>query len=173
MAEKIYLETPDHHHDYDHDHDHDHDHDPHLLNEQFFSHANQPGHMGVLPSANGYAKGVGVCGDAIEVYLSVKNGKISEIRHSPKGCTYTVACGSAMCHLVSGKTLEAALTVMPEDVANELAGLPEDHMHCAALAVNTLGEAIDDYYQKVWGREKPQKASDPDAAPVSAAALRH
>ena len=78
-----------------------------------------------------------------------------------------------MCHLVNGKTLEAALTVMPEDVANELAGLPEDHMHCAALAVNTLGEAIDDYYQKVWGREKPQKASDPDAAPVSAAALRH
>ncbi|MEZ4578745.1 MAG: hypothetical protein R2875_12285 [Desulfobacterales bacterium] len=37
---------------------------------------------------------------------------------------------------------EAALTVMPEDVANELAGLPEDHMHCAALAVNTLGRPL-------------------------------
>jgi len=28
-----------------------------------------------------------------------------------------------------------------------LGGLPEDHMHCARLAVNTLGEAIADYYR--------------------------
>jgi hypothetical protein len=56
---------------------------------------------------------------------------------------------------VSGKSLEEALCVSPEAVAAELGGLPEDHMHCASLAVNTLGEAIDDYYRQAWGnREK-------------------
>ena len=132
-----------------------HDHDPHLLNEHFIIHANQPRHMGTLSDANGYAKGVGVCGDAIEVYLSITGRKITDIKHAPQGCTYTVACGSAMSHLAYGKTLEEALKITPEDIEKELDGLPEDHMHCASLAVNTLGEAIDDFYQKVWGGKKP------------------
>ena len=138
----------------DHEHDPNHENDPHLLNEQFIVHANQPKHMGTLSHANGYAKGVGVCGDAIEVYLSINDRKITDIRHTPWGCTYTVACGSAMSHLAYGRTLTQALKITPGDVAHELDGLPEDHMHCAALAVNTLGEAIDDYYQKVWGGKK-------------------
>ena len=136
------------------DHEHDQDNDPHLLNEQFIVHANQSKHMGTLSHANGYAKGVGICGDAIEVYLSINDRKIADITHAPQGCTYTVACGSAMSHLVYGRTLTQALKITPEDVAKELDGLPKDHMHCASLAVNTLGEAIDDYYQKVWGGKK-------------------
>jgi len=136
-------------HDPLNNHDHSHDDDPHLLNEQFVVHANQPGHMGTLTEANGYTKGVGICGDAIEVYLSVHDQKIADIRHDPHGCTYTVACANAMAHLAHGRSLEDALKITPADVAAELNGLPADHMHCASLAVNTLGEAIDDYYQKV------------------------
>ena len=132
----------------------DHSPDPHLLNERFIIHANRPVHMGTLPDANGFARGVGICGDAIEVYLSVKNREIKDIKHMPRGCTYTVACGSAMCHLARGRSLEAALTITPGDIAKELDGLPDDHMHCASLAVNTLGEAIDDYYQKIWGKKR-------------------
>ena len=132
-----------------------HDHGPHPLNEHFIIHANLPRHMGTLSHANGYAKGVGVRGDAIEVYLSINDQKITDIKHAPRGCAYTVACGSALSHLVYKRTLEEALEITPEDVAKELDGLPEDHMHCASLAVNTLGEAIDDFYQKVWGDKKP------------------
>jgi nitrogen fixation NifU-like protein len=98
--------------------------------------------------------GVGVCGDAIEVSLAVDGQRIADIRHAPRGCTYTVACGSAMCQLAHGRSIEDALKLTPEAVAAELDGLPDDHMHCAALAINTLGEAIDDYYQKVWGHAK-------------------
>jgi nitrogen fixation NifU-like protein len=129
-------------------------HDPHVLSDRFAAHANQPWHLGTLPDANGRATGVGVCGDAIDVYLSIAGQRISDIRYSPRGCTYTVACGSAMCHLVSERTLEEALKLTPEGLAAALDGLPDDHMHCAALAINTLGEAIDDYYQKIWGRKK-------------------
>jgi len=135
--------------------DHVHNYDPQLLNKHFIIHANQPRHVGTLSAANGYAKGVGVCGDAIEVYLSINDQQITDIRYAPRGCIYTVACGSAMSHLAFGRTLEDALKITPENVAKELDGLPDDHMHCASLAVNTLGEAIDDFYQKVWGAKKP------------------
>jgi len=128
-----------------------HDHPPHLLTERFYVHANQPLNMGAIPKAEGKATGVGVCGDSIEIYLSIQNQEIANIGQIPHGCTYTVACGSAVSQLVSGKSLDDALKVTPEDVAAELGGLPEDHMHCASLAVNTLGEAIDDYYRKIWG----------------------
>jgi nitrogen fixation protein NifU and related proteins len=127
------------------------DHPPHLLDEQFYVHANQPRNMGGIPKAEGKATGVGVCGDSIEIYLSIQNQAIINIGQIPHGCVYTVACGSAVSHIVRGKSLEDALGVTPEAVAAELGGLPEDHMHCASLAVNKLGEAIDDYYRKTWG----------------------
>ncbi|MBC2714754.1 MAG: iron-sulfur cluster assembly scaffold protein [Desulfobacteraceae bacterium] len=57
-------------------HEKNHDHDHTLLSERFIRHANLPIHMGKLPGANGYAKGVGTCGDAIEVYLSIHDQKI-------------------------------------------------------------------------------------------------
>ena len=129
-------------------------HDHTLLSDRFIRHANLPMHMGELPGANGKAKGVGTCGDVIEVYLSIHDQQITDIKYTPHGCIYTIACGSAMAHLVYGETLEAALKITPDAVAQELDGLPEDHMHCASLAVNTLGEAIDDFYQKIWGGKK-------------------
>lgn len=130
------------------------DHKPHIVSRRFAAHANQPRHMGTIPNADGRAVGVGSCGDAIEVSLSVVGGHVRDIRHSPRGCTYTVACGSAMCDLARGRSLEELLWLTPEDVAAELDGLPDDHMHCASLAVNTLGEALDNYYQKIWGRNR-------------------
>ena len=130
------------------------DHDYAFLSDRFIRHANLPMHMGEFPGADGKAKGVGSCGDVIEVYLSINDQQITDIKYVPHGCIYTVACGSAMSLLVNGKSLEKALKITPEDVAKELDGLPEDHMHCASLAVNTLGEAIDDFYQKEWGNKK-------------------
>jgi nitrogen fixation NifU-like protein len=128
------------------------EHQPdHPLTEQFIAHANSPENCGKLEAPDGKAKGVGTCGDSIEICLTVRNDRIKEIKHFPNGCAYTIACGSAVTKLAHGLLLNEALKLVPEDVAGELGGLPEDHKHCAALAVNTLGEAIDDYYQRLWG----------------------
>lgn len=137
---------------------HDNDEDPpHVLTERFMDHANAPRNMGRLDHPDGHAKGVGTCGDALTVYLSVSNHRITDIKQYPHGCTYTVACGSALSQLVREKSLAEALALTPEAVAAELGGLPADHMHCATLAVNTLGEAIDDYYQKIWGSTRKNR----------------
>ncbi len=136
--------------------DHDHAHDLEGLDPRFFAHAQMPCNVGRPTRWDGRALGVGVCGDSIEIFIEVADSRLNRIRHLPKGCVYTVACGSAVSKLVQGKPLEAVLQIQPEDVARELGGLPADHMHCANLAVNTLGEALDDYYRQVWGR--PAKA---------------
>ena len=138
---------------------HSEEHESHYrLSDRFIAHANSPENFGQLKKANGKARGVGTCGDSVEIFLFVNGRNIKGISHVPNGCVYTTACASAVTALVRGRPLNEALKVTPEDVAKELGGLPEDHRHCAALAVNTLGEAIDDYYQHVWGENKDKRS---------------
>jgi nitrogen fixation NifU-like protein len=121
---------------------------PGEVGEQFLHLARFPKNIGIIdnPSAKGAA--VGKCGDSIEVSLRIDLGTIVDIKVLPHGCLYTLVCASAMSELAMGRDLDQALELEPHQVADALGGLPEDHLHCARLAVNTLGEAIADYYRK-------------------------
>lgn len=83
----------------------------------------------------------------MDVALRIDDGIITDIRVAPHGCIYTFVCASAMSELARGRDLDQALELDPQEVVNALGGLPEDHIHCARLAVNALGEAISDYYR--------------------------
>lgn len=129
------------------------------LNGRFIRHVNMPSNLGTIDAPSGRALGVGQCGDSIEVTLRVAEERIVEIRFQPCGCGYTIACASAMSELARNRTLDQALEISPQDVEAELGGLPEDHLHCARLAVNTLGEAIADCYRRLHAAAMPAKAS--------------
>jgi nitrogen fixation NifU-like protein len=118
------------------------------LDDRFIRHVNVPSNLGVIELPSGRALGVGQCGDSVEVTLRVMDQRIADIRCRPRGCAFTIACASAMSELARHRTLEDALEISPQDVEAELGGLPEDHLHCARLAVNTLGEAIADCYRQ-------------------------
>jgi nitrogen fixation NifU-like protein len=118
------------------------------LDDRFIRHVNVPSNLGVIELPSGHALGVGQCGDSVEVTLTVIDQRIADIRCQPRGCSFTIACASSMSELARHRTLEDALEISPQDVEAELGGLPEDHLHCARLAVNTLGEAIADCYRR-------------------------
>ena len=50
--------------------------------------------------------------------------------------------------LAKGKTLDEAMEITRQDVADELGGLPPVKMHCSNLAADALHEAIKDYKEK-------------------------
>jgi nitrogen fixation NifU-like protein len=122
---------------------------PGEVGEQFLALARFPKNIGCLDNPSGKGAAVGQCGDSVEVSLRIELGAIAEIMVLPRGCIYTLVCASAMSELVKGRDLDQALELEPHEVATSLGGLPADHLHCARLAVNTLGEAIADYYSKV------------------------
>jgi len=122
---------------------------PGQVGEQFLHLARQPKNIGSVDKASARGAAVGQCGDSIEVSLRIERGAIADIRVLPRGCVYTLVCASAMSELARGRNLDQALEIEPQDLVAALGGLPEDHMHCARLAVNTLGEAIADYYKRV------------------------
>ena len=122
---------------------------PGEVGEQFLCLARCPKNIGCLGNPSGRGAAVGKCGDSIDVFLRVESDTIADIRVLPRGCVYTLVCASAMSELAKGRQLDQALELEPHDVAAVLGGLPEDHLHCARLAVNTLGEAIADYYGRL------------------------
>jgi nitrogen fixation NifU-like protein len=118
------------------------------VGEQFLCLARYPQNIGLFDNLNRKGAAVGKCGDSIEVSLKIETGAIADIKVLPHGCLYTLVCASAMSELAKGRDLDHALELEPHEVADALGGLPEDHLHCARLAVNTLGEAIADYYRR-------------------------
>ena len=98
----------------------------------------------VLRNADGYAKLGRECGDAIEIFLVVRNGRIQSATFETNGCLYAVACANAAVHLAQGLTLQEALALAPETVVNYLETLPLEENHCAEQAIQALRLAIAD-----------------------------
>jgi ATP-binding protein involved in chromosome partitioning len=98
--------------------------------------------MGSLenPDARGFVSGW--CGDSMHIDLRLTGEVIQDAQFITDGCKATIACGCMITRLVRLKTLAEAQHITAEDLITALDGLPEDHEHCAELAVNTLREAI-------------------------------
>ena len=108
-------------------------------------HGIRPRNLGEIDKADGYAKITGPCGDTIEVWVTVKNDIVTDIRFMTDGCITSLASGSMATTLAKGKSIAKALGFSQQDILEALGGLPEDSEHCALLASNTLRAAIKDY----------------------------
>ncbi len=97
-----------------------------------------------IEAADGRGGRTGDCGDTVTFYLTVKDDRIHRVSFMPEGCMHTNACANAAAELVEGKTLTEAWEISPEKVAAFLETLPEDHFHCAELAVGALYLALAD-----------------------------
>jgi len=113
--------------------------------ETVIDHAMKPRNVGSMPEANGFARITGPCGDTMEIWLKVKDGRIQEATFWTDGCGTTIAAGSMVTELAKGKAVTEALKITQQDVLHALGGLPEDSIHCALLAANTLKASIQDY----------------------------
>jgi nitrogen fixation NifU-like protein len=81
--------------------------------------------------------------------LNIKNGRIINARFWTDGCGATIACGSMLTKMIKGKNIKEITGITKEQLTNSLDGLPQEHMHCSTLAVNTLTKAIKNYYNEL------------------------
>jgi len=116
-----------------------------VFSETVLEYAYNPRNMGELHDANGVGRMTGTCGDTVQIQIRVENGRIKESGFITDGCGASVACGSMLTEIVTGKTIEAALIIDSGDLLRSLDGLPEENVHCSVLAVDVLREAIQDY----------------------------
>jgi nitrogen fixation NifU-like protein len=115
------------------------------FSEVVIDHSMNPRNLGAIEEPDGYAKITGICGDTMEIYLRIKDGKIVTCNFLTDGCGPSIACGSIVTELASEKSIIEAKGITQETVLKTCNGLPESHSHCALLASYTLNEAIKEY----------------------------
>jgi len=104
--------------------------------------------IGTIENPDSRVRITGVCGDTIEMSLTVRDERIHDIKFVTDGCGATVACASYVTRTAQGKSVEEALQMEPDDVDRYFDGLPKEHKHCAKLAVITLRVALNEYLSK-------------------------
>lgn len=107
-------------------------------------HIANPRNAGELANANAIGEGTNpVCGDRMKLFLRVENGHVEETGFLAYGCPPTLACGSALTELVTGKTVAEIRQISRKDLVDALDGLPSRKQHAASLAIETLRQAIE------------------------------
>lgn len=89
-----------------------------------------------------------VCGDLMQIQIKVDDGILTDVKFKTFGCGAAIATSSMVTDLAIGKTIEEALKITRNDVAENLEGLPPVKMHCSNLAADALHAAIEDYLKK-------------------------
>lgn len=120
-----------------------------MYSQKVMDHFTNPRNVGEIPDADGVGtEGNPTCGDAMQIFIKVKDGKIVDAKFKTFGCGAAIAVSSMVTEMVKGKTLDEALAISKEAVANELGGLPPQKMHCSNLGADALRKAIEDYKSK-------------------------
>lgn len=124
-----------------------------MYSDKVIEHFQNPRNVGSIPDYDGMGKvGSEVCGDMMEVYIKVEGGRLVDVKYKTFGCGAAVASGSMGTEMVKGKTVEEALRITDEQVAEALGGLPPEKMHCSNLAADGIKAAIMDYLSRREGR---------------------
>ena len=120
-----------------------------VYSDKVLDHFRNPRNVGELENPDGIGvEGNPVCGDLMEIHIRVEDDRIADIKFKTFGCGSAIATSSMVTELAMGKTLDEALEISRQTVADELDGLPKQKMHCSNLAADALHKAIEDYRKK-------------------------
>ncbi|MCD4840604.1 MAG: Fe-S cluster assembly scaffold protein NifU [Methanosarcinales archaeon] len=120
-----------------------------MYSEKVMDHFSNPRNVGEIEDADGVGEvGNPACGDMMTIYIKVDDGKLADVKFKTFGCGAAIATSSMVTEMAMGMTIEEALAITRDSVADALDGLPPVKLHCSNLAADGLHAAIEDYLNK-------------------------
>ncbi|MGC9949668.1 MAG: iron-sulfur cluster assembly scaffold protein [Bryobacteraceae bacterium] len=77
-----------------------------------------------------------VCGDILRLSVEFRDGRVAQARYKTRGCTASIAAGSALTEWLIGKTPAEIAALRPADIESAVGGLSAESKHAARLAVD-------------------------------------
>ena len=119
------------------------------FSEKAMDHFKNPRNVGSMENPDGIGRMSSVvCGDIMELYLKIENNIIVDAKFKTFGCWAAIASSSILTEMIKGKSIEEALRLTNESIADSLGGLPNIKMHCSMLPTAALRSAVEDYRKK-------------------------
>ena len=121
-----------------------------MYSEKVMDHFTNPRNVGEIEDANAVGQvGNPKCGDIMKIYMKINDDTkvIEDVKFKTFGCGAAIATSSMATELVKGKTIDEALQLTNQAVAEALDGLPPIKMHCSNLAEEAVHAAIINYYE--------------------------
>jgi nitrogen fixation protein NifU and related proteins len=111
--------------------------------ETMMDHVLSPRNGGVMedPGLAGHS-GTPGRGAFMIVFLRVQDNRVAAAKYHTVGCGPTIACGSMLSELVLGRSIEDCRDLTTDDLIAALDGVPPDKLHCPALAIAALRDAL-------------------------------
>ena len=120
-----------------------------MYSDKVIDHFSNPRNVGEIENASGSGTvGNPKCGDIMRMFLKVEDGIIQDVKFKTFGCGAAIATSSMATEMVKGRSIEEALELTNQAVAEALDGLPPVKMHCSMLAEQAIHAAIEDYQKK-------------------------
>ena len=79
-----------------------------------------------------------VCGDQLRLLVKCVEGRIAAVSFRARGCTASIACGSALTELLDGKSLAEIRLLHAADIEEAVGGLIPESKHAALLCSDVV-----------------------------------
>jgi len=141
-----------------------------LYQDLILDHNKRPRNRGTIDHPALHAQGFNpLCGDRVDIFLTVEGGVIRDVRFDGKGCAISTASASIMTDAVKGRTIEQARALFEQfhDLLTLSSDAPIDaqalgklaafsgvrqypaRVKCATLAWHTLNAALKNHDQPI------------------------
>lgn len=115
-----------------------------MYSARVLDHFQNPRNAGELPGADAEVETQNpACGDVLRLSAKLTGDQLAEVRFLARGCTASIAAGSAITELLRGRSLTEARALRREQLVEALDGLPTESTHASYLAMDALKALIE------------------------------
>lgn len=108
-----------------------------MHSEQLLDHFQNPRNPGELPPpAITVEVSNPACGDILRFSARFENGRVAEARFKTRGCVASIAAGSALTEIATGRTAAELRQVDTARIEQALGGLIPESRHAAVLCID-------------------------------------
>lgn len=109
------------------------------MSPEMIEHFRNPRNVGELaPPAVTVEVSNPICGDILRLSAIIEAGRIVQSGFQVRGCTASIAAGSALTELIAGRDKSGLKSLAAADIEQAVGGLSNESKHAAVLCVDAV-----------------------------------